>query len=178
MQVEVFRRAMERKQDELCALVEEETCLITLADDRLAPNALPTLPTEVIAQIFASLYFIEGPIGNIDANSTLQNFLDDSGTTEDWRHLIQREIPGVITSTGEDDMRVRSMVDEVKELLGPHPRLWPTDDLDAALSGSSTTVLATVNGWPLLEDRLHNLCKFPCITSSFQHVTLMLEIGG
>lgn len=153
MQVEVFRRAMEHKCDDLSSLVQEKTRIITLANDRLASKPLPVLPSEIVAQIFTSLYFIEGEVQSgwlrfaevSNSKTTLQLFLDDEGTTEDWRRLIRRDIPGVFAGAGEVD---------ASGLLGSHPRLLPTDDSDASLGGSPTTVLATVIGWPTLKDKI------------------------
>jgi len=170
MQVEVFRRAIERRQDDLKGLAKEKATIFSLTTDRLASKSLPTLPNEVIAHIFSSLYFMEEDIyartpacvalEDTHASTTLQWFLDDSGTSDSWRRIIQRHIPGVFTGDGEDDFR-RLLTIQEKELLGPHPRILPTDDLDAQLSGSSTTVFTSVTGWPELKDKLHDMCKYP-----------------
>ncbi len=66
----------------------------------------------------------------------------------------------MFTGVGVDDLRGHFMVDEAKEFLGPRPKLWPTNDLDASLSESPTTVLTAVNGRPALGEKLHDLCKF------------------
>ncbi len=179
MQVEVFRRAIERRQDDLKGLVKEKAAIFSLTTDRLASKSLPTLPNEVIAQIFSSLYFVEEDIyartpacvalEDTHASTTLQRFLDDSGTSDSWRRIIQRHIPGVFTGDGEDEFR-RLLTIQEKELLGPHPRILPTDDLDAQLSGSSTTVFTSVTGWPKLKDKLHDLVPWRnLIISAHQH---------
>ncbi len=160
-QAEVFRRIMEHKHDDLKALVEEETDLLSLISDQLAFKSLPTLPNEVIAQIFVSLYFMDDP-PEYNTSTTLQNFLQDSGTSEPWRRLIRREIPGVFTSDRKFDIRHFIGTDsEAKGILGPRPRKFPTDGSDTLLSGSSMTVFTSVKGWPKLEDKLRGLCKFP-----------------
>ncbi len=134
MQVEVFRRAMERKQSDMNALIDEKTNLIALSNDRLelASKSPPLLPSEVIAQIFSSLYFIEGRSNQFaedrrNARTTLQIFLDDNGTSDSWRRLIRREIPGIFAGAGGDDLRGPCMATGARELLGPHPRVLSAD---------------------------------------------------
>jgi len=111
MQVEVFRRAMESKQDDLKSLITERSNLLTLVVDKSSSKSLPTLPSELIAEVFASLYLMENK-ANVDSEkTTLQRLLEDSNLSDDWKHLIRGVIPAVFAGDGKE-LRVPYSVDE------------------------------------------------------------------
>ncbi len=102
MQADVLRRVTERKHEELKALIDDKNQHLSQANKHILskPQALPSLPNEIISQIFRQLQFIESACDE----STLQRFLDDEGTADAWRQLVEIETPLVITGTGSVEL--------------------------------------------------------------------------
>ncbi|KLO15437.1 hypothetical protein SCHPADRAFT_995820 [Schizopora paradoxa] len=136
MQSEIFRRAVQSKQDKLRALEAEKSRIEEQIEERLIPTPLPTLPTEILGQIFSHLYWSESvapfprtPPGHsnfpaVDCRTTLQRFLDDDATPIEWKSLINKRIPCVITTLGaEEGWRT------IAPFFGPHPRTIRLRDL-------------------------------------------------
>ncbi len=129
MQLEVFRRAIEVNQDDLNALVEERSSLLTQADIKHASKSLPTLPIETIAQIFSYLYWMEHLVSLSDNKTTLQRLLNDSGTTVNWRNVIQSQIPIQVSIVGAgaqfmDERRLKSCRTPSEDIVNA-PIGWP-----------------------------------------------------
>ena len=53
MQLEIARRAVQEKQDELKELAAEKSKVVARANERRDPAPLPTLPNEILAQIIS-----------------------------------------------------------------------------------------------------------------------------
>lgn len=148
MQAEVIRRMLEHKQEELDILVQQKSDLLARANDQIASQALPSLPEEIIMQIFADLYWMEGNHRNLndDFESTLQRFIVDSGTSIEWKDLARSQIPTVIGGkTGINPMRSMSHVLRTRfHLFGPNPRVISLQELDKVsedlLQRPSTTI--------------------------------------
>ncbi len=98
MQVEVLRHAMEHKQDDLKALVEDNPNLVTLAlaNIGLASKALLALRSEVVAQIFASLYFIEGDIETNGRPCSIMQATQDLIYKISWMTAARQKIGGTL----------------------------------------------------------------------------------
>ncbi len=162
MQLEVFRRAIEVNQDDLNALVEERSSLLTQADIKHASKSLPTLPIETIAQIFSYLYWMEHLVSLSDNKTTLQRLLNDSGTTVNWRNVIQSQIPIQVSIVGAG---AQFMTNGDSNLVGPHPKILLTHQLDghseALLKRPSTAIFATALEWANLTNYFENTCQFP-----------------
>lgn len=166
IQVEVLRRVTERKQERLALLVSERTGHAAHADSQFASHRLPSLPPEIIAQIFRQLYFVESKAisyiyfpANLDAKSTVWAFIEDRYTPNDWKHIIGREIPLVVVQEG--GLPSELGLNQVQSLLGTQPRIaQPGAQDNASIPTSSATVLLTAKGWPELKDRLNSLFQF------------------
>ncbi|KLO18166.1 hypothetical protein SCHPADRAFT_993774 [Schizopora paradoxa] len=157
MQIEVMRRAMKRKQEDLNALVAERSRLISLIDRKITfiDKPLPTLPNETIAQILSYLYSVEERDPDVwptddPEETTLQRLVLDSSLSSGWRNFIRRQVPVVIKchcSRAEYADRRTGNV----HLVGDYPRvlsveeLQGEEDLDNVMGGLSTTIFADLS---------------------------------
>ncbi|KLO18130.1 hypothetical protein SCHPADRAFT_936396 [Schizopora paradoxa] len=163
MQLEVLRRAIERKQTQLKSRNTERSLLLTQANDELVVSRLmTTLPTETVAEIFSYLYWIEtNDEATWDGATTLQHLIDDSGTPDSWRELFKQCIPIAIATPGALGM-VQNR--DSMHLVGRQPRIFSIYELEGvsaeAMRRSSTTVFATVMERPNPEE-LQSLHRIP-----------------
>lgn len=164
IQVEVLRRVMERKQEDLMNLASEKSVHLTNANNQLQSKLLPSLPVEIITQIFCSLYFIESSEKR-PRNSTLWALMDDSRTPTDWQRFIQDCIPTMATETRlsadwselHPDSRLT-----IQSLLGAQPNNISPGVINSIASSSlPATVLMIANDWPILTERWDDLCQIP-----------------
>ncbi|KLO15439.1 hypothetical protein SCHPADRAFT_902336 [Schizopora paradoxa] len=127
IQLEVLRRATQHKQDEANALATQKSNLTAQIDESRTPSVLPTLPNEIIEHIFSYLYWLEDsrlPDHPADSGTTLQKLLADDDTSDEWKKLINRQIPCLLKTSGAD-----ANVQMFGPYLGPHPRVMSFQDL-------------------------------------------------
>ncbi|KLO15443.1 hypothetical protein SCHPADRAFT_938682 [Schizopora paradoxa] len=148
MQLEIFRRAAQTKQEESSALAAEKYRLIARIDDQQGSTPLSTLPNEVLAQIFSHLYWSDAiPAAQpglfdpfFDRRTTLQRLVDDGDTPVEWKGFINQQIPCAITNFG--NIRRWGLFEP---RFGPHPRVLPMSDLhensEDVWSRPSTTIV-------------------------------------
>ncbi|KLO18164.1 hypothetical protein SCHPADRAFT_936428 [Schizopora paradoxa] len=166
MQLEVMRRATQRKQEDLKALIAERSRIVARADIDIAHNSIPTLPNETIAQILSYLYWMEhgqrdrwNTGGRIPLrDTTLQRLISDSATSDNWRNFIQQQIPIAIVCDGSSAALIGN---GDARLIGHYPTTIPTRTLQAEensgeiLARRSTTIYANLsekNGIEELEE--------------------------
>lgn len=176
MQLEVIKRVAECKQDEFNTLAEERSILLQQVNDHLIPKTLPTMPNEIIARIFSFLYWTED--GKQDGDDThpwrhfpdkfenqkptVQSFLEDHGTSLDWRNLIEREVPVAVACLG-----TKYAIKENVNLVGAHPREIPMIEMDANRNSEalfkrpSITIIATLTGNSTLLEDLEPIRHYP-----------------
>ncbi len=183
IQLEVLRRATERKEKDLKGLVVEKSNYLTHANEQLISKSLPSLPSEIIAQIFRSLYLIESrSVASAEilfdqySQSTVWAFVNDKHTPEDWRSIIQSEVPVVVTQAQVGHELSELHLREAHTLLGTRPRTFQPQGLDNGILSSSTTVLVTAEGWPELKKGLGDLCGFPWRCLIFAHLPKAHEV--
>ncbi len=171
MQLEVIGRVIDSKQEELKGLVTETSVHISHANGQLASQPLPSLPNEVLAQIFRSLYFIEGRDTGLRLwDNTVWKLVDDKRTPSTFRRIIRSEIPVVVTQAEIGRSCSELNLPEVQVLLGKQPRAFQPQQLDNIISpSSSTTMMITAEGWPELKEGLHDLCRIPWRCLIFAH---------
>ncbi|KLO15441.1 hypothetical protein SCHPADRAFT_938680 [Schizopora paradoxa] len=151
MQLEIFRRAVQHKQDEIKALAVEESKII--AWERHCPTPSPNLPNEILAKIFSHLYWSESKFRPmlaytdllvVDNRTTLQKLLDDGDTTDEWKNLINQQIPCIVTTFGISEIWMA-----FEPHFGPHPRVLPVrdlhEDLEGALERPTTTIVVNLS---------------------------------
>jgi len=160
MQLEVLRQVMERKEEELRGLVAKRSIHLKEANDQLTSKSLPSLPIEILAQIFRSLYNIESrDTGSYHWDDTIWKLMHDKHAPSAFRHIIRSEIPVVVTQAEIGRMYSELSLPDVRVLLGGQPRTFQPQQLDSiVMSSSSTTVMITAEGWPELKEGLHELC--------------------
>lgn len=177
IQLEILRRATQQKQDESKALVTQKFEVTSLIDGQRTPpiKLLPTLPNETIAQIFSYLYWFEDdrrpghPVEPEDG-TTLQRLLDDDDINDEWKNLINEQIPCLLKTSGADaNLRVFG------PHLGPHPTILSIRDLhrdtEDIVERSSTTIVVNLSkGMQAIED-------LECIRQKTWHNVFISEFG-
>lgn len=173
MQLEILRRAVQNKQESLKSLEDEKSRIVEMIDEEQSLAPLPTLPAEILGQIFSYSYWSEmnnfAPPG-VDCRTTLQRFLDDGGTTVRWKEFINRQIPCVVTTSDmEDEWRT------LRYIFGPHPRLQllrnlRKDSEDVWERSSSTIVIGLSEGRKAMQE-LENISLKPW------HKIFLLDFG-
>ncbi|KLO15462.1 hypothetical protein SCHPADRAFT_262871 [Schizopora paradoxa] len=159
MQLEVLRRTIKCKYDDLNALVKKKSTMLSRINDQLASKPLPTLPIRVIARIFSHLYWSDKTIDvlgyRICEETTLQRFISDEGTSETWRSLVRELIPIAVESNGsagEAEFDAKGNA----SLVGPAPKAFSIRDskvdLASAMEMRSTTIFATLQESPDMEE--------------------------
>ncbi|KLO18122.1 hypothetical protein SCHPADRAFT_886401 [Schizopora paradoxa] len=152
MQLEVLSRANRRKEQDLNVLIENSASLSTTINANiLATRSLPTLPNEVLSQIFSLLYRMEDT-----RETTLNRLIEDGGTPVNWRLAIRRCIPNAIAAAGAFG-GVHDRENHI--LVGPHPSLHHMSRIDedslGLLKSKSTFIFATLLDMQEMEKMQH-----------------------
>ncbi|KLO18147.1 hypothetical protein SCHPADRAFT_936413 [Schizopora paradoxa] len=147
MQLEVLSRAVERKQQDINTFTKDKSDSITRANDQFAHLPLPTLPNEILSQIFSRLYWAD-TIEDSET-STLKRLADDSGTAESWKCFIQSCIPTAVTTGGAFRMLHSSKDQLIRDHVGPQPNVLSISRLLAEgceniLRNPSTVIFTTI----------------------------------
>ncbi|KLO19741.1 hypothetical protein SCHPADRAFT_935216 [Schizopora paradoxa] len=189
-QLDVLRRVVIRKQEELNDLERDRIGSLAKANDELASfgRPLPTLPIEIITQVFRMLYVEESKLSSLNSanesispysderwsiqKSTLWAFADDEHTPEFWRNLVRREIPLVVTQVELGKKFSELHLEEVKRYLGSRPRtmvphLFKGNHLP--LPPFSTTIMVTKDRWKGLNVMLDDIRHIPWHCIIFAH---------
>ncbi|KLO15440.1 hypothetical protein SCHPADRAFT_902337 [Schizopora paradoxa] len=165
MQLEIFRRVVQDKQETLEALEIEKSKIMGQINERRSPIPLPTLPNEILGQIFAHLYWSETDSllpGYLDFPAdgfTLQRLIDD-GTTPEWKTFINNQLPCILTTSGtEREWRMFA------NFFGPHPRILRLQDLhqipEDVLERPSTIVSISLSDGLGVMEELENIRQKP-----------------
>lgn len=115
MHMDVLRRAIELKYDEIQALNIGMYDCIGDADRLVRP--LPDLPFEVIRRIFSFLYRIDVLQSYGEGQTTLMRFMADSPMDDGWNDTIRKDIPVLVSDYSPH--RIRMLTQHV---VGPHPK--------------------------------------------------------
>ncbi|KLO15433.1 hypothetical protein SCHPADRAFT_938674 [Schizopora paradoxa] len=142
MQLDVLTRATHRKEQELNT-IERNSLFIPHPVVRTAKTSLPTLPVELLLQIFSRLHWAE-TARNFE-ETTLNRLIEDGGTADRWKHFIRRCIPVAIVTTRAFDMVSWR---ESHNIVGHHPRVIRIqqlgEDSQNVLKNKSTVVFASL----------------------------------
>lgn len=125
MHLDVLRRAMELKYDEIEALTIRMHECIGDVNWTLRSKPLPDLPFEVIRRIFSFLYPIERLDTNEERQTTLRRFVEDPETSDGWKEVIRRDIPVLFTDVPTH--RYFPIREHTHHIVGPHPTLLPVN---------------------------------------------------
>ncbi|KLO15444.1 hypothetical protein SCHPADRAFT_261955 [Schizopora paradoxa] len=185
MQLEIARRLVQKKQDELKALAAEKSKIIAQANERRDPAPLPHFPNEILAQIISYSYWSGKASGTPgfpdllagDDRNPLQLLLEDDDTPVEWKNFINKQIPCVVTTFG-----VGGDLTMYLKHFGPHPRMLPLldahQDFEDVFERPSTIILINLAEISKVMEELESIRQKPwhnVFISTFPYSPAVLE---